>query len=78
MSDKIRIRIAAGVTALFLAAISAAGLAVRHDGVAGRAATPAAQPAATAGSAQPVAAPRSDDDERYEYADSDEEGGEHD
>ena len=77
MTDKVRIRIAAGVTALFLAAISAAGLAVGHggapSGAAGPAATPAAQPAATAGSAQPVVAPRSDDDEGYE-----EEGGEDD
>ena len=31
MTDKLRIRIAAGATALFLAVISAAGLAVRHD-----------------------------------------------
>lgn len=77
MTDKLRIRIAAGVTALFLAAISAAGLAVRHDAApsdaAGLTATPAAQPAATVEGAQRVVAPRSDDDER-----SDEEGGEHD
>ena len=32
MTDKLRIRIAAGAVALFLAVISAAGLAVRHDG----------------------------------------------
>lgn len=78
MTDKLRIRIAAGATALFLAAISAAGLAVRHDGAAGPAATPAAQPAATVGSTQPVVAQRSEDNERYEDESADEEGGEHD
>lgn len=78
MTDKLRIRIAAGATALFLAVISAAGLAVRHDGAAGSAAMPAAQPAAAVGSTQPVVAQRSEDNERYEDESPDEEGGEHD
>ncbi len=68
MTDKVRIRVAAGLTALFLAALSAAGLAVRHDSAAGPS---AAQPARSATSAQPAVAQRSDGDE-------DEEGGEHD
>ena len=73
MTDKLRIRIAAGVTALFLAAISAAGLAAHQDP------TPAG---AAAGSGPPVVAPRSDDegydDEGYDDEGYDEEGGEHD
>ena len=78
MSDKARIRIAAAVTALFLAGISAAGLAARdhQPPAAATAAAPAiatSTPNATAGDA---AAARGDDDrydaEGYEEADDDE------
>jgi hypothetical protein len=71
MADKVRIKIAAAVTALFLAGISVAGLAVRDDH----------PPAATAATAPAIAAPataraRGDDNryeaERYEDAEDDE------
>ena len=70
MTDKVRIRIAAGVTAIFLAAISAAGLAVRHDSAqSGAAGPPVALPTtpdAAAGSAQPVLSSRYDDEDEDE------------
>ena len=77
MTDRLRIRIAAGITALFLAAISAAGLAAHQDRTSAGAAAPAAQPARTAGSGQPLGAPRSEN-EAYGDEGFDEEGGEHD
>lgn len=77
MTDKTRIKIAAAVTALFLAGISAAGLATRDDQPQA-AATPAAQPAPA--TQTPTATPggrvsyddERDDDERYEDSEDDE------
>ena len=78
MTHNTRIKIAAAVTALFLAGISAAGLAAR-DEQPQAAATPAAQPAPA--TQPPTAAPTSagpayddqrDDDERYEENEDDE------
>jgi hypothetical protein len=65
MTDKARIRIAAAVTALFLAGISAAGLAARDDRP--QAATTTVPP--TAASQTPTASASSGDrgdSERYE------------
>ncbi|MET0818751.1 MAG: hypothetical protein ABWZ67_14390 [Solirubrobacteraceae bacterium] len=53
MTDKTRIKIAAAVTALFLAGISAAGLAAR-DGQPQAAATTEAQPTATLDQSAPA------------------------
>jgi hypothetical protein len=76
MTDRARIRIAAAVTALFLAGVSAAGLASRDHRP--RAVTPATAPAVTAparAAAPGVATagePRGDDDwERHEESDED-------
>lgn len=68
MPDKARIRIAAAVTAVFLAGISAAGLAARDDEP--QAATAATQPTG-ASSTRPTASDESAgrDDERYEAED---------
>ncbi len=74
MTDKTRIRVAALVTALFLAVISTAGLAT-HAAPQPSAATNAA-PAAAAPAPQTSAAPvvRASDDDEY----TEEDGGEHD
>jgi hypothetical protein len=72
MTDKVRIRIAAAVTALFLAGISFAGLAARDDRPVPATTTPVATtpaPAATISDSVPVARrsdDRSESDERYE------------
>jgi hypothetical protein len=69
MTDKARIRIAAAVTALFLAGISVAGLAARDDRPqAGTtaAARSVATPAPTAAAAEPAAGEDRGDDDRYE------------
>ena len=72
MTDKARIRLAAAVTALFLAGISAAGLAARDDQP--RAATTAARPTVPSStpSATTDASPSSEgrgDSERYQGPD---------
>lgn len=71
MTDKTRIRIAATITALFLAGLSVAGLAAQGD-------APQAAPAAAAEPAPAVQTPtvsayESEDDERgdHRYADDD-------
>jgi hypothetical protein len=69
MTDKARIKIAAAVTALFLAGISVAGLAARDDQ--SQAATTAtaraiATPAPTAAADDPAAGEARGDDDRYE------------
>jgi hypothetical protein len=78
MTDKTRIKIAAAVTALFLAGISAVGLAARDDQPQA-AARPTAQPAPA--TQTPTATPAGtglayederDDDERAEEHDDDE------
>lgn len=72
VTDRTRIRIAAAVTALFLAGVSAAGLAARDDGPRAAAAPAAQTPAATAA---PVATPDQrafGDDEGYEEREDDE------
>jgi hypothetical protein len=64
MTNKARIRVAAAVTALFLAGVSAAGLAVHSDGTAKKSAPAAAsQSAASSTAASTPLAPL--DDERY-------------
>jgi hypothetical protein len=74
MTDKARIRIAATVTALFLAGVSAAGL-VAHDHRP-QSAVPAGTASITAPSANATAAARGDDDgygaEGYEEHENDE------
>lgn len=67
MSDKARIRIAAAVTALFLAALSTAGLAMRSDGPPH--ATVAAPAATAASAAQAVAGPAVEREEGEEGED---------
>lgn len=78
MTDNTRIKIAAAVTALFLAGISAAGLAARDDQPQA-AATPTAQPApatrtpaATPGDGSLSYDDERDDNERYEASEDDE------
>jgi hypothetical protein len=74
MTDKARIRIAAAITALFLAGISAAGLAARDHPR--RAAATAAAPSIATPAPNATAAARGDDDrydgEDYEEAEDDE------
>lgn len=73
MSDKTRIRIAAGVTALFLAAISAVGLVTHRNGpVAVGAARPAASTLQRSTVAPVARVPRSTEDDGYEHEGSDE------
>lgn len=78
MTDKTRIKIAAAITALFLAGISAAGVAARDDQPQA-AATPTTQPApatqtptATPGGAGLTYDDQRDDDERSEEREDDE------
>jgi hypothetical protein len=70
MTDKTRIKIAAAVTALFLAGISTVGLAARSDSpqktAVSDAAAPAVQPPMTAKSSVASSTPSSTEDERYE------------
>jgi hypothetical protein len=74
MTDKARIRIAAAVTALFVAGISFAGLAAREDGPVPATTTPAATaPATTATIDDSVSVARRSDD-RYESDDGYERG----
>lgn len=65
MTDKARIRISAAVTALFLAGISAAGLAARDHQP--QAATTAAAPSvATAAATAAAGSPGRGDDDHYD------------
>jgi hypothetical protein len=63
MTDKARIKIAAAVTALFLAGISAAGLATRDHQPQPATATSIARPAPTVAAEEPLNYAEREDDE---------------